>query len=44
VIPGQGQKMELYNLEIDLGEQTNLALMYPEKIKELNGLIQKAKK
>ena len=44
VITGQGQKMELYNLEIDLGEQTNLALMYPEKIKELNGLIQKAKK
>ena len=44
VITGQGQKMELYNLAIDLGEQTNLALMYPEKIKELNGLIQKAKK
>ena len=43
VIPPRS-KMELYNLEIDLGEQINLALMYPEKIKELNGLIQKAKK
>lgn len=32
-------KIELYNLDLDLGEQTNLAADNPEKVKELLGLM-----
>ena len=42
VIPGLGKKMELYNLELDIGETDNLAIKNPEKVRELKASIQKA--
>jgi arylsulfatase A-like enzyme len=30
---------QLYNLTDDMGEKTNLALKYPEKVKELEALL-----
>jgi len=44
VIPGLGKKMELYNLELDIGETDNLAIKNPEKVRELKASIQKATK
>lgn len=34
---------QLYNLREDIGEQRNLASEYPEKVKELKGLLEKEK-
>lgn len=31
---------ELYDLEADLGERTNLAAKFPDKVSELNALMQ----
>ena len=39
VIPGLGKRMELYNLELDIGEANNLAMKNPEKVRELKALI-----
>ncbi len=36
VIPGDGKKAMLYNLEQDIGETTNLAGKHPEKLQELD--------
>jgi arylsulfatase A-like enzyme len=33
------EPMQLYNLEDDLGETTNLSMKYPEKVAELTGLM-----
>jgi arylsulfatase A-like enzyme len=37
--PDQSDRYELYNLENDIGESTNLAEEIPVKVTELNGLI-----
>ncbi|MCI0457613.1 MAG: sulfatase [Gemmataceae bacterium] len=37
---GQADRIELYNLKDDLGETKNLAAVMPDKVKELNGLIE----
>ncbi|NOY95288.1 MAG: arylsulfatase [Chlorobi bacterium] len=34
---------QLYNLALDIGEKNNVALEYPELVKELSGLLQKVK-
>ena len=33
-------KVQLYNLKDDLGETNNLATKHPEKVKELQGLLE----
>ena len=38
---GNDMKPQLYNLEDNIGETNNLAETYPEKVKELSGLLQK---
>ncbi len=38
---GNDRKPQLYNLKDDIGETNNLAENYPEKVKELAGLLQK---
>jgi arylsulfatase A-like enzyme len=35
------QSEELYDLEADLGERNNLASQFPEKVRELRGLMEK---
>ena len=37
--PDNSDKLELYDLKVDIGETTNLAADKPELVKELNGLI-----
>ena len=39
VITGPKKDMELYNLESDIGEEKNVAMKYPEKVRELNQII-----
>jgi uncharacterized sulfatase len=39
VITGPKKDMELYNLESDIGEEKNVAMKYPEKVRELNQVI-----
>jgi len=34
---------QLYDLKNDLGERNNLAEKYPDKVKELQGLLKKIK-
>ena len=36
---GNDSLPQLFNLEIDLGEKTNVAKQYPEKVKELSALL-----
>ena len=40
---GFSREEQLYNLREDIGEQRNLASEYPEKVKELKGLLEKEK-
>jgi hypothetical protein len=39
--PDRSNAFELYNLKDDIGERNNLAEKYPEKVKELDSLIDK---
>jgi arylsulfatase A len=38
------QPAELFHLKEDLGEQKNLYAQYPERVKELRGLLEKYKR
>ncbi len=38
---GNSPQPQLYNLKEDIGEKNNLATKYPEKVKELDALLQK---
>jgi len=38
--PDQSHRFELYNLHTDIAETINLAASYPEKVTELNTLIE----
>lgn len=40
---GYAPEEQLYNLREDIGEQRNLALEYPEKVKELKALLEREK-
>ena len=35
----QGRELELYNLKADIGEKNNLATKYPDKVKEMHGML-----
>jgi len=39
---GEKSAIELYNLDEDIGEKTNLAEDHPEKVEELKALMAKA--
>ena len=41
---GNDPKPQLYHLVNDIGEQTNLAVDYPEKVTELTALLEKVRK
>jgi arylsulfatase A-like enzyme len=41
--PGYDTQPQLYDLKNDIGEKNNLAAKYPEKVKELDQLMQKMK-
>jgi arylsulfatase A-like enzyme len=41
--PGYDTQPQLYDLKNDIGEKNNLAAKYPEKVKELDQLMQKLK-
>ena len=43
VIADPGAAIELYDLSADIAEQHNLALEYPDKVKELSELIRQAR-
>ncbi|MBT4410420.1 MAG: arylsulfatase, partial [Bacteroidetes bacterium] len=36
---GLSKEVQLYNLENDSGEQKNVALKYPEKVKEMQQML-----
>jgi hypothetical protein len=40
---GNAAEPQLYNLKDDVGEKHNLATQYPEKVKELDSLLELAK-
>lgn len=38
--PDQSHRYELYNLKEDIGERNNLAAKYPDRVKQLDGLLE----